>query len=327
MAANKPIFVVGCPRSGTTLLTLMLHSHSRIAMPPETRFVLTMLRRRHEFGDLRERGNRRKLARAITRSRGLRIRDLGVDRKQLRRTIVDGPPTLGSAIGASFRAYAARFDKPRWGDKRPSHFRNIDAIHALFPEAQFIHLIRDARDCAASLKQVPWGSGDVASAAAMWTQAIDLGRRHSRRLPAGTYLELRYEELVADPGGTLRAVCAFLGEEFEDGMLEPQRVADDVLPDRLTFHPNTRREITTSRIGGYAAALEPWEVRLVEFVAGRRLRRLGYSVPRSTRPPRPVPLLRYWWQSAAMRLGTRKAALADRRTTASDGPVADVTPG
>ena len=109
-------------------------------------------------------------------------------------------------------------------------------------------------------------------------------------------------------------------------MLEPQRVADDVLPDRLTFHPNTRREVTTARIGGYAATLEPWEVRLVEFVAGRRLRRLGYHVPRPARPPRPLPLLRYWWQSASMRLGTRKAAMTDRRIVAGDGPVADAPP-
>ena len=262
----------------------------------------------------------------MMRSRGLRIRDLGIDRKQLRRTVVAGPPTLGSAIGAAFRAYAARFDKARWGDKRPSHFRNVEAIRSLFPDAQFIQLIRDPRDCAASLKRVPWGAREVPWALAMWAQAIDLGRRHSRTLPADTYLELRYEDLVADPRTALRRVCAFLGEEFEEGMLEPSQVADDVLPDRITFHPNTRREVTTSRIGGYVATLEPWEVRLVEFVARRRLRRLGYEVPSVVRPPGLVPLVRYWWQSAAMRLGTRKAAWADRRILRADGAVADVPP-
>lgn len=326
MCADRPIFVVGCPRSGTTMFTLMLHAHSRIAMPPETRFVLAMLRRRLEFGDLRVRQNRRKLARAMTRSRGLRIRDLGIDRKQLRRTVVAGAPTVGSAVGAAFRAYAARFDKPRWGDKRPSHFRNVEAIRALFPEAQFIHLVRDPRDCAASLKRVPWGAHDVAWATAMWTQAIDLGRRHARTLAADTYLEIRYEDLVADPRAVLHTVCDFLGEEFEEGMLEPSQVAAQVLPDRITFHPNTRREVTTSRIGGYAETLEPWEVRLVEFVARRRLRRLGYEVPRVVRPPRPLPLVRYWWQSAAMRLGTRKAAWTDRRIARRDGGVADIPP-
>ncbi|WP_449066856.1 sulfotransferase, partial [Planomonospora algeriensis] len=73
----------------------------------------------------------------------------GLDAAEVTREIVDGPGTLGSALGIVLRAYAARFGKPRWGDKRPSYFKSVDVLLRLFPDAQFVHLIRDGRDCVA----------------------------------------------------------------------------------------------------------------------------------------------------------------------------------
>src|SRR5262249_32357495 len=128
MGADRPIFVLGCPRSGTTLLQLMLHAHPRIAIPPETRFVLTSYGARNSFGDLREEPNRRALASSIVRERHTLFYDLGLDADEVLGEIAEGPPTLGSAIGIVFRAYARRFDKPRWGDKRPGYYQYIPAL-------------------------------------------------------------------------------------------------------------------------------------------------------------------------------------------------------
>ena len=69
MQSDRPIFVIGCPRSGTTMLQLMLHSHPRIAVPPETRFLVPGYYRRFFFGDLREQRNRRRLGRWIVSER------------------------------------------------------------------------------------------------------------------------------------------------------------------------------------------------------------------------------------------------------------------
>ncbi len=180
MGADRPIFVLGCPRSGTTLLQLMLHAHPRIAMPPETRFVLTSYEARNSFGDLREEPNRRALADSIVRERHTLFYDLGLDADEVFEKIVEGPPTLGSAIGIVFRGYARRFDKPRWGDKRPGYYQYIPALLRMFPDAQIVHLIRDGRDCVASLLTMPWFKQDIYAAICSWTEAIDSGRPAAR---------------------------------------------------------------------------------------------------------------------------------------------------
>jgi hypothetical protein len=330
--SNRPIFVIGCPRSGTTLLTLMLHSHSRIAIPPETRFLLEVVRRRAEIGDLSVPANRRALARLVVRrGQETRFRHLGLNRRQVRRAIVRSRPTMGSALGTVYRSYAARFGKPRWGDKRPTYFRNVELLRALFPDAQFVHLVRDGRDCVASLKRMRWwqrdGRGSI-EAIAWWVEAVDCARRAKRSLPADSFYEVRYEDLVSDPRRELEALCTFLGEDFEESMLESE-VAAAALPERqrLSWHANTGEKVDTRRIGSHATGLEHWERRLMEFVAGRRLRRFGYQVPDSRRLPRLVPLARYLAAYGRLRTTTRVSQLRDRRTARPAGSVADLGSG
>ncbi|MGH3387537.1 MAG: sulfotransferase family protein, partial [Actinomadura sp.] len=164
MALDRPIFVVGCPRSGTTLLQLMLHAHPRIAIPPETRFLLPAFDTRHAFGDLCDEANLRELARWIAEDKATKFDDLGLDPDRIIEEIVAGPPTVGTAMATVFQAYAQRFGKPRWGDKRPSYIRRLDVILRMFPDAQIVHLIRDGRDCVASLMEMPWYKLDTFNA-------------------------------------------------------------------------------------------------------------------------------------------------------------------
>ena len=326
MASNRPIFVIGCPRSGTTLLTLMLHAHSRIAVPPETRFLMPVYRRRAKFGDLTDVANRRALARYIVRPRtGTKLGQLNLDRRQVRRRIIKGPPTIGTAVGSVYRSYADRFGKPRWGDKRPTYFRDIDAIRVLFPDAQFIHLIRDGRDCVASLKRMPWWKHGTIGAIAMWVHAIDCGRRAERRLPRDSFYVLHYERLVTDPRVELSALCDFLGEAFEERMLESHLSATPTLPERQRagWHANTGKEVSAAAVGGYTEGLEPDERRLMEFVAGKRLRRLGYDAPRTPPRPKPQALLRYLQTVGYLRLKTRVLNVRDRRVARLPGSMAD----
>ncbi|WP_344867088.1 sulfotransferase, partial [Planomonospora alba] len=121
MESDRPVFVIGCPRSGTTMLQLMLHAHPRMAIPPETRFMIAAYQRRLRFGDLADPVCRRELAEWLVNRRQSRFHLLGLDAAETVERIVAGPPTLGSALGTVLRAYAARFGKPRWGDKRPSY--------------------------------------------------------------------------------------------------------------------------------------------------------------------------------------------------------------
>lgn len=259
-------------------MQLMLHSHPRIAIPPENRFVLSAYYERTGFGDLREPNNRRVLARFIVKRKRTQFRDYGLDKRQITKAIAAGPPTVGGALAIVFRAYAERFGKERWGDKRPGYHSYVPALVRMFPDAQFIQLVRDGRDCVASLKKMPWWRRDIYQSVVEWNLAVDNARRSARRLSADRFHQIRYEDLVADPERELKALCAFLGEEYDPAMIAPKEVADVAVPERKKWHENTHRDVSESAIGKWQQALEPEELALCETVMGKRLRAQGYEL-------------------------------------------------
>ncbi|GAA2616875.1 sulfotransferase [Actinomadura fulvescens] len=309
--ADRPIFVIGCPRSGTTLLQLMLHSHQRIAIPAETRFLLPAYTARCDFGDLRDSDNRRALAEWITGRKETKFRDLGLDAAQVVEEIVAGPPTMGSALGIVFRAYARKFGKPRWGDKRPSYFKHVPTLMRMWPDAQFVHLVRDGRDCVASLKEMPWYKLDVHHAISAWREAIDYGRRYAAKLGPDSYYELQYERLVADPADELSRLCTFLGEDFDPDMTQPQDIARLTVPPQKKWHNLTQTAVTAGRVGSWATRLEPAEIGLAEAVLGERLTEYGYELSGAPRPG-PALLARFAKTAAHRRVAQRKCDLRDR---------------
>jgi hypothetical protein len=305
---DRPIIVVGCPRSGTTMLQLMLHAHRRIAIPPETRFMLAAYRERRSFGDLAVPANRRALARRLVR-RDTRFCDLGLDADDIVERIAAGPGTLGSALGTIFQRYAARFGKPRWGDKRPAYLHNIDILLRLFPDAQFINIVRDGRDCVASLKEMSWHRKDIYATVAAWARAVDDARRAARRLGPRQWHEVRYEDLVSDPPGRLAALCAYLGEEYDPAMAEPSAVAGVAVPSFKTWHALTHSPVTTGRVQSWQTRLDPEEIALCEAALGSRLLANGYELSGTIRPA-PAELLRYGWTAAPQRLAPARRGLS-----------------
>ena len=285
---DRPIVIVGCARSGTTLLQAMVHSHPRLAMPPENRFVMPVYRRRAEFGDLREPANRDAVADLVT-GRRTKFRDLGLDADAVRERMHEVPPTVGSLLGAVLEMYARRFDRQRWGDKRPNYIQSLDVVLELFPDAQIVHMIRDGRDCVASLKQMPWWTFGYPASVYKWAHAIDTGLRARSELRADQYHEVRYEDLVADPVAELSALCAFLGEDFDEAMLEHHRAAEEKVPDYKDWHQQVHRPVNRGAVQRWERDLEPDEVRLFEWVAGEQLEAMGYERALrgwSRRPPR-----------------------------------------
>jgi hypothetical protein len=282
--SDRPVFVIGCPRSGTTMLQLMLHSHPRMAVPPETRFLVPVYYRRRTWGDLRVAHRRRALAQWIATDRSTKFRELKLDKDDFIQQVVDAPGSLGSVFGTAFRMYADRFDKVRWGDKRPSYVKQVDMLLRLFPDAQFVHLIRDGRDCVASLKEMPWYTLSSFHAISTWAEAIDAGGRLKRTLPEDTYYELRYEDLTDDPATELKKLCHFLEEDFAPSMVSPREAASVAVPQHKVWHSNTHREVTRSRVGSWANRLDDWEIALSEHMLGDRLEAMGYELSGAPRP-------------------------------------------
>jgi len=321
VSSDRPIFVVGCPRSGTTMLSLMIHAHPRMAMPPESRFLLKEWRRRAKFGDLSTPEQRMKLAKACVRS-GSKVRDLGLDPQETLEAILAAPPTMGSAFGTIFKMFADRHGKPRWGDKRPAYYQEVDVLLRLFPDAQIVHIVRDGRSNVASLKKMPWWPYDSIGSMAAWSQAEYCSRRNQKRLPADTFHVIRYESLVADPEPVLRELCRFLDEDFHPAMLEPSEVRD-VVPEKKTWHGNLKQSVNTDQVESWRKGLDPWELGLMETVLRRKLKRWNYPISGAGERPSPKLVARYTKDAFERRSAMRKRwAEESREAATSPLPVA-----
>jgi len=207
--------IVGVPRSGTTLLRFMLDSHPSLAIPPETGFLAWPL---HRLGMI---APRETLFRLITRHplKSGPWQDFGLDALEFREQLRQIQPfNLGDGVRAFYRLYAEKQNKPRYGDKTPLYCRHIKAIEKFLPEAHFVHVIRDGRDVALSLRNMSFAPGqDIPTLAGYWQGLIQDARTAGQR--CGAYMEVRYEALVRDPFAGLPSICEFLQLDFDDAML------------------------------------------------------------------------------------------------------------
>lgn len=275
-----PVFIGAAPRSGTTLLRTMLNSHPELAIPRETHILVDGYRTRAEWGDLRDVDNRRRLARWVVEREHSQYRQLTADPDELVASMVAAPPTLGSVLGAGFRLYADRHGKPRWGDKRPSIVLNLDAVYAMFPDAQFVNLVRDPRAVVASIRRVGrrhgWDAYGLPGATDTWERSIRAADRWRKRLGPDQFLEVRYEDLVTEPAATLGQIVEFLDLDAAglDAMLRHHETAD--IHNR-TMHALVSKPVTTERLRAWEQALRPKEIAFVESVVGEGMRRYGYE--------------------------------------------------
>jgi hypothetical protein len=213
---ESPIFVVGCSRSGTSLLRDLLRSHSNIAIPDESHFIPGFYR---GFGDPRTDREARWLAARIMRLGWVRRWDLRLDPSSLAHC-----RSYRDLICALYGEVARREGKPRWGDKTPQYVAEIPSLLELFPAAKIIHIYRDGRNVALSWIPMDFGPANLYTAATAWKTSVVSGRRAGSG-HSDSYLEVRYETLLDDPEETMRRVCAFVGEEFTDAVMRPTPLA------------------------------------------------------------------------------------------------------
>ena len=262
------VVVLGVSRSGTTLLKAMLDAHSQLAIPSESYF-LPQLWDRH--GD---RPKRSALLEDLSRLE--RIREWGVDLDDVARRLPE-QPTFAEAVDAVYSSFAAGQGKSRYGDKTPLYMQHLDVLERAFPGARYVHIVRDGRDAALSMIAMrrkprfnlarPRGVGDFACA---WSREVRAARRFGEAHP---YLELRYEDLVAEPESRLREVCEFLALEYEPAMLEYHRRED---PGLYADHPRLAQPpVRDAR--SWRKEMAPADVELFEAVAGDLLADLGYE--------------------------------------------------
>ncbi len=278
MRAGTPIpFVVGCGRSGTTVLRLMLNAHPDLAVPPESHFL------RYPAEHPRGVTPSKLIAVALSSDR---FADWGVDAETVRSHTASRPPrTLAEAADLVFSTYAWAHGKRRWGDKTPPYVTCMEGLAAILPDARFIHLIRDGRDVALSFSSVPFGPPkDSVSQAYYWLRHVSSGRNAGAGLGSRRYLEVRYEDLIDHPEANLRAVCDFIELPFADVMLRYQDTVSEALPaERRVHHLNADKPIVRG-IRDWRRSMPSEDVAAFEAVAGGLLASFGYEVSGEPRP-------------------------------------------
>jgi sulfotransferase family protein len=270
-------FVVGCPRSGTTLLRAMLDSHPELAVPGESYFIVELAPR---FGPRwYRRFNRAGCLDALLAHP--RFEHWELDAATVRDAVTAAAPRdYPALLRVLYGEYARAQGKPRYGDKTPNYVLDLPVLASLFPEARFVHVVRDGRDVALSVTEIEeWGPAKVEGAARYWVRHVEAGRAAGDALGAERYLEVRYDALVDDPEATLRTVCAFVDLPFARSMLTyPDRfdalVSSNLQPE---IHERLRRP-PTKGLRSWRDEMSRDEIATFEAIAGAALEKFGFDV-------------------------------------------------
>jgi hypothetical protein len=282
---NPAFFIVGCPRSGTTLLGRMVDAHPDIAVIHEGRFVPDFFERRRGLTDD-----------GIVRPELIDellghppFENVSVRREELERLLAAGDRvTYASFVSGIFDLHGRAHGKGLVGDKTPHYVRSLPTLHALWPGAKVVHLIRDGRDVSQSVlgwRKVAERGGSVArfsafredrvsTVACWWEWLVRLGREDGAALGPGLYHELRYESLVAEPAAECERLCDFAGVSYDDRMLgfhEGRERDDPGLDAKKAWRP------VTPGLRNWRSEMSAANVERFEAAAGGLLDELGYE--------------------------------------------------
>ena len=178
-------------------------------------------------------------------------------------------PDLSELVEAVFHLDLDRSGKTRWGDKTPAYVHEIERIHTIFPHAQFIHIIRDARDVCISLRNVGWHGPKLRHMADYWRGEVMRGITAGRALGDSYYLEVPYETLVTRTEETLKQICSFLDEPFDASMLAWYDLTASKTEGRpMRFQTKLGRAPKPSDIGRWKNEMSSFDVAIVEAYAG-----------------------------------------------------------
>jgi hypothetical protein len=308
---NPCLFVVGCARSGTTLVQRMLDAHPQLAVSNDPHFIQESLRK----SGGRDVALTPELVERVLACRTLQR--LGLP-DELIRGAAEGAATYAEFVSAIYDAFARSRGKALAGEKTPRYVRYLPLLHALFPWVKILHVIRDGRDVALSMldwanpERGPgryrlWREQPLAVCALTWRWHVTTGQRDGSVLGPAVYREISYEQLTAEPESTMRRLLAFLELPFA--------------PETVTYHAGRTRDgprlaskdrwlPPTPGLRDWRAQMAPPDVELFEAIAGDALATLGYEIvhdPVSPGLARIARRLRESWEHEVRAQWPRKA--------------------
>ncbi len=262
---RAPIFVVGTGRSGTTLLRMMLNAHPRIYLTHEASFYLSTagIKRETPLADWVQ-----------YFSRTPSFAWLGLDPKQIQNQL----PAQARcqqwplAFQAMMREKAGQYQKPRYGDKTPLHSLYLGRIRKDFDSPRIVHVVRDPRAATASLLRMPWAPSSVFLNAHYCDQQVKAIIAHADHL-----YELRLEDLLSDPKGTMTGVLQYIGEDWDDAVLDHARHAPvNDMPPFPWFAGARRNPGVPTGAPAWQKQLSPAWIRIIEEICALTMKRYRY---------------------------------------------------
>jgi hypothetical protein len=284
--------VVGCPRSGTTLLAVMLDSHPQIAMPPETAFLPELRVLAGKEGS----SLRRDFFALLTTDRwGVsNWNDIGIDKDAYWRRLCRLQEfSITGGLRVLYGMYANGLGKRFFGEKTPADTNCMPQIETYLPESRFIHIVRDPRDVVLSLRRTTAGRS-VERTAQIWVDMVSAARASATSVTH--YHEVRYEDLVFEPEAELRKVYDFLELDYASQMLDYNasgarhvgHLGDRLLPDgrarvprelRARLHENLAHPLRRDRVNNWRQQMSADDRAKVEAIAARLMHEIGYEIP------------------------------------------------
>lgn len=287
---ERPIFVVGSPRSGTTLVQCLLSAGSAAYSLPETQFFTMVL------PSLRLAPHDPLTGDALDRYQGLVEADQdliplagGSPRALLEQRVAEGRATALDLLGALLEQGRPADDLPRRRlrviEKTPLHVLHLDQIGASFPDARFVHVLRDPLDVVSSWLVAPFAhTRSVTDYARAWAETVQAARTYSQRQPS-RLLTIRHEDLVRDAEAVVRAMCAFLDLDYEPCMLEEfGREAQRNTHGHEQWKQDVRRGVLLDRRGVWRGRISPGQAWLITRATRDMAAQVGYPATLSASP-------------------------------------------
>ncbi len=283
MFQAPPIFILGNPRSGTTLLRLMLGSHPHISVPPECGFAIWLQR---DYGDWSSGQSSKSFLEDLSKCKKFCTWELGISEIQ---QVIDQvrPTSYSELVSTVYAAYKQKLRPKahRWGDKNNFHVSHVDDLVCLFPDAYFIHIVRDVRDVVCSYRDMekyrdtspyaPRLSTDSNEIAQEWIQNTHSVTTSFSLMNASKRLTICYERLVADPQHELQMICNLLDEPFSLDML--QFHSQNLEPaELLPWKQRTLKPVGEERVQRYKRDLSELEQEKLLSLCHAQLEGFGY---------------------------------------------------
>lgn len=280
---DQPVFLIGCDRSGTTLLSLLLSQSPDLHMTLESGFIPDLYEKRNDYSDFTTPKQRwyfiRDLKMTNATSNTIAFDIFELTDSQAEESIKQAAPTdYAGAIDALFSKTAQMNHKSRWGNKTPKYVHHIDLLIQLFPNAKIVHLIRDPRDVAASIKRVGW-THTIKEAAIFWRERVSDGLK-GRKLDNHTYHELKYESLLEQPNETLKNLYEWLDIDFNKEVIDQyqQDLGRMSIEKHKDLFDLIGKPIDKSRAYAWKKSMSKADIAEIEQVNKDLIQKLGYEL-------------------------------------------------